>query len=361
MELLPEDAVLSLLYYLSPPSVAALFLTCSSFSYLGDKEKVLPLLSHYLPHRDITALTLNQIFNVCYSPRRTKRIVVGNWIIMFVRRGRVFATHNVETFPAPVDMGCGGIVEVVPWGDTFWILGKNYLACTMETVINKCHFYHFSFDAVQVIGAVDQQTHLMRALILASDGRVLTTTFSWKRSYSPMVILGPLPVISYMVSEGDTVKLVDVDNRVWLVESVVPLEVKFSEEFGPSYFGEDSQTTSMFLTDTKKGSNEIYKILVDISREFSVQPRVSSSVAPSSTQSPGKIAPFPSLTPVTPYPTQSSGRTAPSPSPAQLPGRSTFPGLQPPLSIPPMSAPSFSQGTGRLVLPGLSASPGGRS
>jgi len=141
----------------------------------------------------------------------------------------------------------------------------------------------------------------------------------------------------------------------------LPQEVKFSEEFGPSYFGEDSQTTSMFLTDTKKGSNEIYKILVDISREFSVQPRVSSSVAPSSTQSPGKIAPFPSLTPVTPYPTQSSGRTAPSPSPAQLPGRSTFPGLQPPLSIPPMSAPSFSQGTGRLVLPGLSASPGGRS
>jgi hypothetical protein len=222
MELLPEDVVLSLLYYLSPPSVGGLFLTCSSFSYLGDKEKVLPLLSYYLPHRDVTALTLTQIFNVYYSSHRTKRIVIGDWVIVFIKGGRAFATPNVRSAPTPVDMKCDDVIEVVSWGDAFWILGKGYLTCTMELVTrNESYFYRFSFDAIQVVGMGEC------VLILASDGRVLTTTFSWNTLYSPMTILDGLPPVSYMVAcEEDTVKLVDVDNKVWLVESVVPLKVR---------------------------------------------------------------------------------------------------------------------------------------
>jgi len=47
---------------------------------------------------------------------------------------------------------------------------------------------------------------------------------------------------------------------------------KFSDEFGASYAVEDDYTTRYFITDTKKGTNEIYDLLGDISTKFTEFP-----------------------------------------------------------------------------------------
>ena len=83
-------------------------------------------------------------------------------------------------------------------------------------------------------------------------------------------------------------------------------KIKFTDEFGPSYYGENDHTTSMFIHDTQPGTNEMFKILARISSQFEYDPRKMSNQTPqpsttpqqASFTSPPKKASQPSTTPI---------------------------------------------------------------
>lgn len=71
MESLHKDIVVVVLHSCPLSSIGALLLTCSSFSYLSDKDRLLSLLLPRIPHRITSA-----------SAHLMRRAKVGSWLVV---------------------------------------------------------------------------------------------------------------------------------------------------------------------------------------------------------------------------------------------------------------------------------------
>jgi hypothetical protein len=215
MELLPKEVVFVIIRWSPLSTLYSLLLVCRFFSFLTNKDYLLPLLRSRIPHRNITNLTLPQVFNLCCH--RPRNIAIGDVEIMFKKGGRAYCGHRNSQVR---DANINDVVDVIPCLGGFMVLSKNSLTHSSG---GRCEWGEtvLPFDAIQVVNVrYENEDTICSSIVLSNEG-VPFAVSHYKGDIG--TIITPLTIVTpimYMVGENDQVKLVDVDKESWLVLEV---------------------------------------------------------------------------------------------------------------------------------------------
>lgn len=201
--------VITLVFSYSPINILCSFLlVCSHFSWMCDKDKMIPLLQGRIPNRDVSTLTLPQIIYLCRHIPSPKRVGVSNFFLVALSHGTPYR-HRVMGAPtagfSPIPVPCD-IHELSPgkWGIYMLTIdGKLYCHSREETKL-----VDIPYPIIQIVGH-------------QGDGSVLALDCQGRIRLGPHFVdtIPNLPYICSIVSRtikaNTPVCFVDVNSRYW--------------------------------------------------------------------------------------------------------------------------------------------------
>jgi len=216
MELLPKEVMFVIIRWSPLSTLYSLLLVCRPFSFLTDKDYLLPSLRSRIPHRNTINLTLPQVFNLCCH--RPRNIAIGDVEIMFKRGGRAYCGYRNSQVR---DANINNVVDVIPCLGGFMVLSKNSLTHSSG---GRCEWGEtvLPFDAIQVVNVrYENEDTICSNVVLSKEGIPFAVSHHKGATNSIITPLTVVTPIMYMVGENDQVKLVDVNKESWLVLEVI--------------------------------------------------------------------------------------------------------------------------------------------
>lgn len=234
--LLTQDNLFNIFSFCPMKAIRDLFLTCSHFLSLADKERLCLLFKNRISNRTIPGLSLQQVVNVLNSSYHPASIIRGHKSTAFLREGKMCVTRGVNElpfFPPVLDVILEDVVDVYATSEKHrQDLGDGFLALRKDCVVSvtlkgKNLDYRYPLlegQLMQVVRLLLQQGDINNyyPLILNSDGVVFVVVFDFDVREETAVKVEHIPPISCLREERDKVLLIDVNNEAWEITAVIP-------------------------------------------------------------------------------------------------------------------------------------------
>jgi len=200
MENIHPDLCSLVFRYLSINEMCSLPFVSSKFSWLTNKDKLLPLLQHIVPNREISTLTISQVVYLCRHIHIPRRIVISSQFVWLLRRGELYAFSVMGFYPG-MKRSCPPLSNIVEFAlhMGLYVLDSNGNLYSVNG--NTINLVDVPCPIIQIFG---QERQIVVAL--DSRGRIRV---------SPLFSVAPsLPYISSIVD-----RQIGIDKLLWLVDA----------------------------------------------------------------------------------------------------------------------------------------------
>lgn len=200
MEDIHPDTLSLIFCHLPVNTVCSLPLVSSYFSWLTTKDKLLPLLQHGIPNREISTLTITQAVYLCRHPHTPRRIVISSQFVWLLRRGELCALSVMGFYPG-MRRSCPSLSNIVEFA----------LDMGLYVLDSDGKLYSVNGDTINQVDIVCPVVQIFgqeRQIVFALDSRGCIRVGP---SFS--VVVPGLPYISSVVD-----RQIGVDKLLWFVD-----------------------------------------------------------------------------------------------------------------------------------------------